>query len=93
MNTVYLATPGTTANPVIVGPPSTEIYFNNNTGGDVTAFTLPACVAPKPVPLPIVDLDTIGPYTLTGNPNADGSFTFTDSSPAQAARNGTIRMS
>ncbi|MDX2151409.1 MAG: hypothetical protein SFV54_11800 [Bryobacteraceae bacterium] len=76
--------------------PGDKIIWKNESGDDVTEFTLPTCVSPPRIKLPLKNGDETGDFTVNkGSKGRYGYSLFVDTLMKKpiGPRNGTIDVS
>jgi hypothetical protein len=74
-------------------PASGKITWTNNTGEEVTAFTLPTCVSPQTNPAPIAAGSTTREYQINSGSNGDYNYSYTIPQADGDTLSGTIDVS
>jgi hypothetical protein len=70
--------------------PGDKITWTNNTGYEVTSFTLPTCVSPQTSPAPLANGATTRDYTVNSGANGTFDYSYSFSRTAEDTRTGTI---
>ncbi len=70
--------------------PGDKIRWDNNTGHNISSFTLPSCVSPQQTPAPIaVDAQT-RVYTINSGSKGSYEYEWFEDGEKRGNRNGTI---
>ena len=78
-------TPNTTA--------KKKVCWYNDSGSEVTSFTLPTCVSPQTSPAPLANGATTRDFEINSGANGSYGYTFVVANKISAApRSGTIQV-
>jgi plastocyanin len=70
--------------------PGDQIRWDNNTGHNISSFTLPSCVSPPQSPAPIADGSQTRVYTINAGSKGSYAYSWIEDDPKRGNRNGTI---
>ena len=70
--------------------PGDKITWTNDTGYNISSFTLPTCVSPQTSPAPIANGATTRQYTVNSGSKGDYSYSWFEDDPSAGTRSGTI---
>ncbi len=86
--TIGLAAPDSPATEFHAGD---KITWSNNTGHNISSFTLPTCVSPSQSPAPLANGAQSRVYTINSGSNGSYSYSWIeDDGGKRGNRNGTI---
>jgi plastocyanin len=73
--------------------PGDRITWTNNYTAELTAFTLPTCVAPQTSPAPIAAGATTRSFTVNNGAKGNFAYSYNWPTPKRDTRGGTIDVS
>jgi hypothetical protein len=92
--TTYTITLGTGTPTTLNCTPGDKIIWSNNTGYNISSFTLPTCVPSQPpVSVPLANNSNTGSYTVNNGSKGNYNYSYGVESPSRDTRGGTINVS